>query len=160
MQSLAKETIIFPQPLECSAQLLETIPIIMRRIHCEMRSRTLGGLTVPQFRTLSYIYRHPDSSLSDLAVHLGLTSPSTSKLVQKLVVKKAVDRRVANDRRRICLSLTEQGATALNQARLETQQQLAKSLGKLKSPELLTVLNSLKLLQTAFKEGGIDVNLP
>jgi DNA-binding MarR family transcriptional regulator len=159
MQSLAKETINTPGSLECSAQLLETVPHIMRRIHREMRSRTLGGLTVPQFRSLSFIYRHPRSSLSDLAVHLGLTAPSTSKLVQKLVVKKAVVRRAANDRRRICLSLTEQGTTALNQARLETQQQLTYSLSGLKSEEIATVLSALKLLRTAFKEGGIDVNL-
>jgi MarR family transcriptional regulator for hemolysin len=131
----------------------------MRRIHREMRSRTLGGLTVPQFRALSFIYRHPRSSLSDLAVHLGLTAPSTSKLVQKLVVKKAVVRRVANDRRRIRLSLTEQGAAALNQARLETQQQLANSLNALKPEDIATILNALKSLGSAFKEGSIDVNL-
>jgi len=160
MQSLAKETIKSSSPFECSAQLIEIVPLIMRRIRGEMRSRTLGGLTIPQFRTLSFIYRNPRSSLSDLAAHLGLTPPSTSKLVQKLVIKKAIVRRVANDRRRVCLSLTEQGTTALNQSRLETQQQLEKSLNELNSEEIMTVLNALKFLQSAFKEGGTDVNIP
>jgi len=160
MQSLAKETIKPNLPFECSAQLIEIVPLIMRRIRGEMRSRTLGGLTVPQFRALSYIYRNPRTSLSDLAMHLGLTPPSTSKLVQKLVIQKAIVRRVANDRRRVCLSLTEQGTTALNQSRLETQQQLEKSLNELKTEEIMTVLNALKFLQSAFKEGGTDVNIP
>ena len=159
MQSLAKETIIPNPPLECSAQLIEIVPLIMRRIRGEMRSRTLGGLTIPQFRTLSFIYRHPRSSLSDLAFHLGLTLPSTSKLVQKLVIKKVIVRKAADDRRRVCLSVTVQGTEAMNQARLETQQQLAKSLNALNSEEIMTVLNALKILQSAYKEGGADVDI-
>ena len=160
MQSLDKETILSVSPLECSAQLVELTPVIMRRIRGEMRRRTIPGLTVQQFRTLNYLQLHPRSSLSDLAAHLGLTLPSTSKLAQQLVVQKVIVRRSATDRRRVCLSLTQQGITALDRARLETQQQLAQNLSSLTQKELDIVSDALRVLNLAFSRGGAGVNIP
>lgn len=159
MQSLAKETIPQNLPSDCSAQLIEMTPVIMRRIRGEMRRRTIPGLTVPQFRVLNYLQRHPRSSLSDVAAHLGITLPSTSKLVQNLVVQKVVLRRGATDRRRICLSLTQQGITALAVARLETQRQLDEVLSSLKQEELATVSAALRILNTVFSGGGAGVDI-
>ena len=144
-----------PSPSECAAQLIEVTPIIMGRISSEMRRRTLSGLTVPQFRTLNYLKVHPKASLSDVAAHLGLTLPSMSKLVQNLVTQKVITRRGATDRRRVCLSLTQQGITALAAARLETQQQLAENLGSLKQKEIATVSTALNILNKAFSGGSI-----
>ncbi|MDO8687257.1 MAG: MarR family winged helix-turn-helix transcriptional regulator [Dehalococcoidales bacterium] len=160
MQSLAKETIPQASPSDCSAQLIEVTPVIMRRIRGEMRRRTIPGLTVPQFRALNYLQRHPRSSLSDVAAHLGITLPSTSKLVQNLVVQKVVLRRSATDRRRVCLSLTQQGITALAVARLETQRQLDEVLSSLKQDELATVSAALRILNTVFAGGstGVDIH--
>jgi DNA-binding MarR family transcriptional regulator len=160
MQLLAKETIISPSPSDCSEMLLEVTPVIMHRIRDEMRRRTMPGLTVPQLRTLMYLKRNPKSSLSAVADHLGLTLPSTSKLVQKLVVRKVVIRRVATDRRRVCLSLTQQGLTALTTARLETGLQLAESLSSLTREELSVVSAALRILNLAFAGGDPGVNLP
>ncbi len=78
---------------ECARQLLETIPQIMRFIRAEMRSHRGHDLSVPQFRTLTFIHRNPEVSLSHLADHLGLTLPSTSKLVDGLVNQKIITRR-------------------------------------------------------------------
>lgn len=160
MQSLVKETIPQLLPLDCSAQLLEVVPAIMRRIRSEMRRRTIPDLTVPQFRALNYLQRHPRSSLSDVATHLGLTLSSTSKLVQHLVAQKVVIRRGATDRRRVCLSLTQQGITALTIARLETQQQLTEILSSLTQDELTLISAALQILSLAFSRGGTGVNLP
>jgi DNA-binding MarR family transcriptional regulator len=132
----------------------------MRRISGEMRLRTMSGLTVPQFRALNYIHRHPRTSLSDVAIYLGLTLPSTSKLIQKFVTQKVVQRRVATDRRRVCLSLTQQGIKALAQARLGTQQQLAENLSSLTQEELRIVTAGLKVLSSAFSQGGPGVSIP
>jgi DNA-binding MarR family transcriptional regulator len=159
VQSLAKESIIPISPSECSAQLIELTPIIMRNIRAEMQRRTMSGLTVPHFRTLNYLERNPRSSLSDLAEFLGLTLPSTSKLVQKLVLQKVVTRRVATDRRRVCLSLTQSGIAALAQARLETRQKLAENLSSLTQAELAMVSAALRVLSSAFSGGGSGVNI-
>ncbi len=160
MQSLAKETIISASPLDCSAQLVELVPVIMRRIRSEMRQRTLPGLTVPQFRTLNYLQLHPGSSLSEVAEHLGLTLPSTSKLVQHLVTQKVIIRRSASDRRRIRLSLTQKGITALAVARLETQKQLAGSLSTLSQAELSLISSVLHILHKSFTGADLGVIIP
>jgi len=132
----------------------------MRRIRHEMISRTMPGLTVPQFRTLKYLKRNPKTSLSDVAEHLGLTLPSTSKLVQKLVSQKAITRREATDRRRVCLSLTASGKEMLAKARIETQQQLAEVLGSLTQDELASLSAALRILNRVFVGGRSDVNIP
>jgi DNA-binding MarR family transcriptional regulator len=160
MKSLDKETNLSPTPLECSAQLVELTPAIMSRIRKEMRSRTLPGLSIQQYRALNYFRRHPQSSLSDLSAHLGLTLPSTSKLVQQLVAQKVITRRSASDRRRISLSLTQIGITALITARLETQQQLAENLSSLTDEELSILSKGLHVLSTIFVGGAAGVNIP
>ena len=124
-----------------------------------MRRRTLPDLTVPQFRTLNYLQNHPGASLSDVAESQGLTLPSASKLVQKLVAQKVVVRRAAQDRRRVDLSLTEKGLAALSTARVETRQYLADSLQSLTSDELATVGEALRILDRAFAQGGADVHV-
>ncbi|MFH1140133.1 MAG: MarR family transcriptional regulator [Chloroflexota bacterium] len=135
---------------DCSAQLLDVVPLIMRRIRREMRRHSMPGLSVAQFRTLIYLQRHPGTSLSEVADFLGLTMPSASKLVDRLVMDKAVSRRIAQDRRRIRLSLTERGQTALELARLEAHAQLADSLKALSPEDLATVTSALEILDKAF----------
>ncbi|OGO38570.1 MAG: hypothetical protein A2147_11165 [Chloroflexi bacterium RBG_16_57_8] len=144
---------------DCAEQLLDVTPLIMRRIRAEMRRRTMGGLTVPHFRALNYLRRHPRASLNDVAGYLGLTAPSTSKLVQKLVAEKAVARRVGADRRRVCLSLTQTGITALAVARAETREHLADNLKSLSEEELGAVSAALRVLGEAFSKGGGSGNV-
>jgi len=159
MQQLADEKIKLELTSEYAEQLLEVIPILMRKIRGEMRRRTMGGLSIPQYRTLNYLVRHPRTSLHDVAEHLGLTAPSTSKLVQKLVVNKIVARRVATDRRRVCLSLTPSGIAALTAARAETRQQLADSLKSLSKEELTALSVALRAIERAFSQGGNNVDV-
>ena len=140
----------------------------MRRIRTEMRRRTMPNLSIPLLRSLRYLRDHPGSSLSELADALGLTMPSASKLVQRLVLNKVVERRNGKDRRRLHLTLTEQGRVALALARLETAQQLEGSLESLSNQELTTVSAALSILGQVFStlgsrdqsEVGVDVNVP
>jgi DNA-binding MarR family transcriptional regulator len=170
MESLAKETIAssntkangntYTKLQDCSSQLIETIPVIMRRIRREMHRRTMPGLSLPQFRVLSFLEAHPRASLSDVAAHLGLTLPSTSKLVQNMVAKKVMIRRRSTDRRRVCLSLSQEGSAALAVARMATRQQLAESLSSLNQKELSAISDVLHILNTVFSGVSADVNIP
>jgi DNA-binding MarR family transcriptional regulator len=158
VKSLANETIKVTSS-DCSLQMMELIPVIMRRITNEMRLRTMTGLTVPQYRTLNYIQRHSGTSLSDLAGFLGLTLPSTSKLVQKFVTQKIIERKVADDRRRVCLTLTPEGTEALAGARLGTREKLMEILNSLTPDELNTLSDALQILNAAFSGGDKGVGL-
>jgi DNA-binding MarR family transcriptional regulator len=160
MQQLAKETNSQVSTLDSSEQLMELVPVIMRRIRYEMRQRTMAGLSIVQFRALNFIRKHPDTSLKDVAEHLGLTPPSTSKLIQKLVVNMIIERKDAPDRRRVCLSLTRNGVKALAAARAGTRQQLANSLRSLSQDELVDVSKALHILSGVFSQGGGDVDVP
>lgn len=124
--------------------------MIMKRIRSEMRRRTIPDTSVPLFRTLRYLRDQPGASLSDLAEFLGLTLPSASKLVQKLVTDRVIERREGQDRRRIHLSLTEEGRLALGLARLKAARQLEESLNTLSQDELTTVSAALRILGKAF----------
>ena len=139
---------------ECARQLLDTAPQIMRSIRTEMRSHRGHDLSVPQFRTLTFINRNPETSLSHLAEHLGLTLPSTSKLIDGLVNEKVIARRESSeDRRRLTLALTKSGEEILRVARGATQDHLKNVLRGLSADELSTIVRAMNLLHPLFTKG-------
>lgn len=98
------------EPEECVREVLDVVPMVMRSLRAEFRSHRGNDLSIPQYRTLMYLRRSPGKSLADLAEHLGITPPSTSKLVDGLVKRGLVDRQdFPVDRRRIVLLLTTAG---------------------------------------------------
>jgi DNA-binding MarR family transcriptional regulator len=120
----------------CARQLMDTAPQIMQAIRVEMRRGRGSDISIPQFRTMAFIQRNPDSSLSNLAEHLGLTLPSVSKLVDGLVKQGLIIRQESTtDRRCITLVLTDAGASIVNSARTAAQANLAKKLGSLTKDE-------------------------
>jgi DNA-binding MarR family transcriptional regulator len=139
----------------CARELMDTSPQIIQAIRVEMRRGRGADISIPQFRTLAFIQRNPDSSLSNLAEHLGLTLPSVSKLVDGLVKQKLVIRQESKaDRRQITLVLTEVGASIVNSARASAQANLTKKLGGLSDKELETVYLAMKLLHPIFANQG------
>ncbi len=114
------------EPEACARQVLDAIPMVMRVIRREMRGAAQEALTVPQFRVLAFLGRCRGASLSALAEHLGVTSASTSTLVERLVKRGLVGR--GNDpleRRRVRLELTGPGAELLEQSRLRARSFIA-----------------------------------
>lgn len=57
----------------------------MREIRAEMRQAAPAGLSVPLFRALIFARNHPGASLTALAAHLGVTLPTASVAVDKLI---------------------------------------------------------------------------
>src|SRR5512141_2900959 len=111
-----------PSPDACAQEILDVVPAVMRTIRAELRRHRTADLSVPQFRTLAFIDRKADASLSDVAEHIGLTLPSISKIVDGLVTRKLVTRQTASDdRRRMTLALTTRGRSALQASREATR---------------------------------------
>src|SRR5690349_2776005 len=105
----------------CAALMMETVPSVMRTIRAEMRHRRPCDLSVPQFRALAFIRRHPGASLSDVAEHLGLTLPAASTLVDNLVARDLISRAPnPENRRRVTLTLTPPGQAAFAAAHADT----------------------------------------
>jgi DNA-binding MarR family transcriptional regulator len=138
----------------CAHELMDTTPQIVQSIRVEMRHGRGSDISIPQFRSLAFVQRHPDSSLSNLAEHLGLTLPSVSKLVDGLVKQKLVTRKESTeDRRKLTLMLTQTGASIVDSARTGAKTNLAKKLGSLSEGELETVCQAMQILRPIFVQG-------
>ena len=68
----------------------DTVPLIMRTLRHEIRSRRPSDLSVPQFRVLAFLRGNEGSALSDVANHIGLMRPTMSKMVDTLVRRDLV----------------------------------------------------------------------
>jgi len=134
---------------------METVPQIMQAIRVEMRLGHGTNISIPQFRALRFIQRHPNSALTNLADHLGLTPPSVSNLVEGLVKQKLVNRQESSaDRRRLTLDLTSAGEAIVDISRATAQTHLAKTLSCLSEGELETVARAMDLLRPLFAQQG------
>jgi len=135
----------------CASDLLEVIPLIFRTIRAEMRQRRGADLSIPQFRSLIFLSRQPRASLNELAGYLGLTAPTTCKLVDDLVARQLVTRAPSTlDRRKIELEITPRGVDLLAAARQGTLEQLSSLLEPLSAEEKTHISRSLALLRQIF----------
>jgi DNA-binding MarR family transcriptional regulator len=110
--------------------LLEALSAATRRVRTEMRRNSGLELTVPQFRALRYVERHPGTDLSSLAAHLGMSPSSASTLVERLTRSGQVERTTdPAERRRIRIVLSPAGAAAVERAVGRTRVWLSQELG-------------------------------
>jgi DNA-binding MarR family transcriptional regulator len=139
-------------------EFLEVVPMLMRQVRADFRSHRTPDLSVPQFRTLVFVNRNPGSALSPLAEHLGLTLPSTSKMVDLLVLRGYLDRQSSQrDRRKITLQITTQGKSILDASFQATQRKLQTLFEKLSQSEQESILASLQILRTLFENQRDDI---
>jgi DNA-binding MarR family transcriptional regulator len=140
-------------PELCAREVMETVPLVMRFIRTEMRSRRAPSLSVPQLRVLTFLSRRPGAPLSGVAEHLGVTRSTASAIIDRLVRRKLVSRAVhPQERRSIVLTLTPAGTEHLQHAREAACADMAKVLAGLSATDLLQVTKGLTLLGNAFNE--------
>ena len=131
--------------------LLETVPLLMRFIRDQVRRGRAAGLTLPQYRTLNFVRRTRQPSLSAAAGHLGLSLPAMSRLAGGLVERGLLERRpVATNRRQIALGLSARGEATLEAGRAVIRRELAGALEALSAAEHAAVRRALPPLQRTF----------
>jgi DNA-binding MarR family transcriptional regulator len=136
---------------QCAQGVLEVVPTVMRYIRAQMRAHRGAGLSVPQLRALLFVNRHQGAALGSLAEHLGLTPPSTSKLVEELVKRGLLERETSPaDRRRLQLGVSPAGKRLLETVLKETHGRLSAALAGLGPGELLSVSQGLRALRSCF----------
>ena len=152
MQQLQVRTCATGSSVHCAAEILETIPTVMRFIRTQMRRHRGPDMSVPQFRTLVFLSRSGGASLSSLAEFLGLSLPATSRLVEGLVKKCFVIRRIPPDNRRlVALDLSPRGRRTIATARQATESQLAQVVGSLRPGERAAIRRTLRTLREKFE---------
>ena len=136
---------------ESAHKLLEVVPIIMQDIRSEMRSRRSLDLTVPQFRALAFVNRNEGSSLWEVAHHMGLTPPSTSRLVDNLIERGLMARNDhPGDRRRVRLTVTDHGLAILEASTQGTVSYLADKLSGVNADNREVIDKAVETLRTVF----------
>jgi DNA-binding MarR family transcriptional regulator len=138
-------------PELCAHEVMETIPLVMRFIRKEMRSRRAPSLSVPQLRVLTFLNHAPGAPLASVTEHLGVSRSTASAIVDRLVRRRLVHRTAdPQERRCVVLTLTPAGAQHLQQARHATCTRLAQVLASLSEADLLHITEGLTLLGNAF----------
>lgn len=152
MQQLQNKTLASGAPGDCAAEILEAVPLMMRFIRSQMRRHRGSDLSVPQFRTLVFLSRSPGVSLSALAEFLALSLPATSRLVEGLVRRSLVDRRIPpGNRRLVALSVNAHGRKIICAARDATEKRLAEVLAPFKKDERAAIRHALRTLRMEFQ---------
>jgi DNA-binding MarR family transcriptional regulator len=136
---------------ESARQLLEVVPLVMQDIRSEMRRRGSLDLSVPQFRVLAFVNRNEGASLWEVARHMGLTPPSTSRLVNNLIERDLMTRADhPEDRRRVRLTVTRRGRTILQKSTDETVSYLAQKLSGVDADSREVIEKAVEALRIIF----------
>ncbi len=141
-------------PKGCAGEVLDTVPLVMQSIRVQMRRSRGPGISVPQFRVLTYLNRTEGASLSAVADRVGLSLPAMSRLIDGLVARDLIRRRESEkDRRFVVLELTSEGRDLVRAARTAAQAHLAETLEALNGSERSQVAHAMSLLRPLFLPG-------
>jgi DNA-binding MarR family transcriptional regulator len=131
------------------ATLADGLRPVLLRLSRELRQETESlGVTSRQVTLLWLIRRNPGLSLRELAAEERISAPALSGHVDRLERAGLLERvRSADDRRRVGLTLTPEGAKLLKRVRARRTTWLAKRLHSLEPDELAAVEAALEPLR-------------
>jgi len=131
------------------ATLADGLRPVLLRLSRELRRETDSlGVTSRQVTLLWQIRRNPGLSLRELAAEERISAPALSGHVDRLERAGLLERvRSADDRRRVGLALTPEGARLLRRVRARRTTWLAERLQSLEPDELAAVEAALEPLR-------------
>ncbi len=127
----------------------ETIPPIWREIRAHLHAIASEefDVSVEQFHVLRHV-RQGSSSVSQLAREKRISRSAISQVVDTLVKRGLIQRRVnPADRRHVFLELTEAGNAVLDSILLKTRQWTMKLFSPLNPDEVQQITHSLERLK-------------
>lgn len=155
MQVIARHAASEPsaEAQRASEQILLALPLLMRFLRAQMRSRRGSELSIPQFRALIFVAHFPGSGISALANHLGSSTPAASRLVKSLVQRRMlVCRRRRDDLRSATLRLTPRGAACFRVAYRGAREALAGRIDRLSPAALAGISTAMGQLRELLAE--------
>ena len=122
-------------------QVASELRPVLLRLARELRKETEQlGITARQATLLWLVRRSPGLSLAELAAEEGISPPALSGNVDRLERAGLIERvRSSEDRRRVGLRLTEEGARLLRRIRARRTTWLAERLRVLEPDELAAI---------------------
>lgn len=131
---------------ELSLQVLKKFRVIYGSVRQHFRDvEQTCGITGSQLWILHEIASEPGIGVSELAIRLSIHQSTCSQLVEKLSVRKLVNKeRSTEDQRRVGLHLTEEARAVLRQAPGPAEGLLPEALQSLPEPILLALDKNLQ----------------
>ena len=122
---------------------------VLLRLARELRKETEQlGITARQATLLWLVKRNPGLSLAELAAEEGISPPALSGHVDRLERVGLLQRvRSSEDRRRVGLALTDEGAKLLRRIRARRTTWLAGRLAELDANDMAALANALPALR-------------
>lgn len=137
-----------PQRLAAARALLSTTPLVMRTMGRAMRDNAaqIAPLLPQQYRLLGVIGRRP-RTLGQIARIQGVTPATATTLVTTLESRNWVKREHdTDDRRRVLVSLTDEGFAMLAAGQQVVETAMARVLEPLSDGQLQRLLDGLTVL--------------
>ena len=137
-------------------QVASELRPVLLRLARELRKETEQlGITARQATVLGLVKRIPGLSLAELAAEEGISPPALSGHVDRLERAGLLERvRSSEDRRRVGLRLTEEGARVMRNVRARRTTWLAERLRVLDPDELAAVDAAMPALLRLIGEGS------
>ena len=102
------------------------------------------------------ISNEPDTSLSEVADHLALSLPTTSRIVTGLVKQGLLKRSDSvEDRRQLSLGITARGQGVLNISWAAAQESMAKELQPFNAKQRATIVAAMQIVKQMFGALGL-----
>jgi DNA-binding MarR family transcriptional regulator len=122
---------------------------VLLRLARELRKETEQlGITARQATLLWLVKRSPGLSLAELAAQEGISPPALSGHVDRLERAGLIERvRSTDDRRRVGLRLTDEGARVLRRVRARRTTWLTDRLRRLEPGELAAIEDAIPALE-------------
>lgn len=138
---------------KCLAEILiNTLPPTMGWLRQKVSENSEPELTLPQFRILANI----DSGLTTvtlIAKHQGVTQPAMSQMVEALIVKKLIIKKInPDDKRQSLLRLSKKGQAWLHQIITAVKNDVAQQFSGLSKIQQKKITEALILLNTQLGE--------
>jgi len=130
-------------------------PVLLRLARELRRETEQLGITARQATLLWLVKRSPGLSLAELAAEEGISPPALSGHVDRLERAGLIERlRSTDDRRRVGLRLTDEGARMLRRVRARRTTWLADRLSALEPAELEAIDDAVPALQALLGDGA------
>ncbi|WP_304612896.1 MULTISPECIES: MarR family winged helix-turn-helix transcriptional regulator [unclassified Saccharopolyspora] len=135
------------------AQAADALFLAMRRARAA-HAAGVEGLSLAQLALVLPLATGAELPVSDLAAAAGVTLPTATRMLNQLEGKRLVARRRSpEDERRVLISLTERGTTALHRLREQRRREQARGYAAFTPEERLHLAAQLERLTEIINSG-------
>ena len=131
---------------EFADRVIELFPQISKGLmQREHNYLTKGDISLPQFWVLNHLYHNEKSKMNCLALHLKISPPATTGMIDRLIAQGMVLRKDdEQDRRIVWIELTSKGKSIIHNIRKEKAKTLIEVFGRISQKDREHYLNILE----------------